>query len=208
MVVIAGHNGAGKSTCYEEYLREALSPYLERHIDPDAIEREIRSDWPDPPLSDEAFSIQAAKEATRRREQYVQDGIAFSMETVLSDPFGDKLRFLKDAVSRGYYVILLAVGLDSAERSQERVLLRVSRRGHNVKPEKIQERYPRVLRNFSRAVGLVSAALIVDNSVDNPDEAGGAYFAFARFTEGKLQETAEPIPSWWLDNFHRTDGPG
>ena len=204
LVVIAGHNGAGKSTCYREYLRDALAPYLDIHIDPDALEKEIRSDWVDAPLSDEEFSIRAAREATRQRLQHIEDGIAFSMETVLSDPIGDKLGFMAEAVSRGYYVVLLAVGLDSAEKSQKRVDLRVARHGHAVKPEKIVERYPRVSRNLARAVGLVSAALVVDNSTDNFDDDGGAYFPFAHFVGGKLRGTMEPMPSWWTANFPPT----
>lgn len=201
LVVIAGHNGAGKSTCYKEYLRDVLDGYLSFHIDPDAIEREIRADWTDPQLTDDEFSLRAAKEATRRRLAYVEDGVSFSLETVLSDPVGDKLNFMSEAVAHGYYVVLLAVGLDSADKSRERVQLRVDRGGHPVKPERILARYPRVLRNFAKAVGLVSAALVVDNSTDVFEDEGGAYNAFAHFVDGQLVEDAPPIPSWWSENY-------
>lgn len=201
LVVIAGHNGAGKSTCYKEYLRDDLDGYLSYHIDPDAIEREIRTEWPGPQLTDDEFSLRAAQEATRRRLNYVKDGVSFSLETVLSDPFGDKLGFMTEAVACGYFVVLLAVGLDSADKSQERVLRRVALGGHNVKPEKIQERYPRVLRNFARAVGLVSAALVVDNSEDAIEDQIGSYFAFAHFDDGKLVADAPLIPRWWSENY-------
>ena len=197
LLVIAGHNGAGKSTCYRKYLREALEPHLENHIDPDAIERKVRAEWSGDLLSDDDFSLMAREEAKRLRSMYLENGIAFSMETVLSDPVGDKVRFLQEAVHRGFFVVLLAVGLDSPEKSRERVALRVSRGGHNVLPEKIVGRYPRVVRNLKHAVGLVSLALVVDNSDDNLDEDGDAYFAFSLFANGQPVETAENIPHWW-----------
>ncbi len=196
LVVIAGHNGAGKSTCYAEYLRDALDPYLGYHIDPDAIEREIRACRFCPSPSDADFARWAAMEANRRRLQYVEDRVSFSMETVLSDPVGDKLRFMEDAIDHGYYVVLLAVGLDSPAKSQARVQRRVTQGGHNVDPQKIFDRYPRVLNNVEKAVDIVSAALVIDNSEDVLD-GGGAYFAFAHFIDGKLIKKASQIPSWW-----------
>lgn len=175
-----------------------MEPYLKNHIDPDAIERKVRAEWRGDLLSDDDFSLMAREEAKRLRSMYLENGIAFSMETVLSDPVGDKVRFLQEAVRRGFFVVLLAVGLKSPEKSQDRVALRVSRGGHNVKPEKIVSRYPRVVRNLKQAVWLVSLALVVDNSDDNLDEDGDAYFAFVLFANGRLVEKAEIIPPWWL----------
>ena len=37
------------------------------------------------------------------------------METVFSDPRGAKLDFLKDCQSQGYVVVLIFIGLDSAD---------------------------------------------------------------------------------------------
>lgn len=128
---------------------------------------------------------------------YLDNEIAFSFETVFSDPAGDKLNFLAEAVSRGYFVVLLAVGLDSPEKSKERVALRVSRNGHNVPPQKIIERYPRVLSNIVKGVSLASIALVVDNSEDNIIEDGDAYFAIALFADGELLEAVEDAPEWW-----------
>ena len=91
-------------------------------------------------MSDDNFSLLAQEEALGLRSMYLENGIAFSMETVLSDPVGEKVRFLQEAVRRGFFVVLLAVGLESPEKSQERAGLRVSRGGHNVKSEKIVSR--------------------------------------------------------------------
>jgi predicted ABC-type ATPase len=205
LLVIAGHNGAGKSTCYREYLRDVMAPFIQEHIDPDAIEREIRAEWTEAPLSDDDFSLLASKEAERLRRLYLNSATAFSMETVFSDPVGDKLGFLQEAIRRGYFVVLLAVGLDSPEKSKLRVALRVSRGGHNVKPERSEARYPRVLKNLSRAVELVSLALVVDNSQDNLEDGCGAYFAFAHFANGECIEMESDIPPWWRAAFPPID---
>lgn len=197
-MVIAGHNGAGKSTCYRKYLCGTLGEHIQEHIDPDEVEREIRADLAGTPLSDKGFSRLAQVEAEKLRKMYLENGISFSMETVFSDPVGNKLHFLEEAVSRGYFVVLLGVGLDSPEKSQARVALRVSRGGHGVPPEKIIGRYPRVSRNLSKGVLVASLALVVDNSEDEfEEEDGDAYYAIALFSGGELLDSVADIPDWW-----------
>lgn len=44
LVVIAGHNGAGKTTIYIERLATALAGELNEHINPDEVERAITID--------------------------------------------------------------------------------------------------------------------------------------------------------------------
>lgn len=44
LVVIAGHNGAGKTTIYEERIAGALGADLATHIDPDEVEQAITLD--------------------------------------------------------------------------------------------------------------------------------------------------------------------
>ena len=194
--MIAGHNGAGKSTCYRVYLREAFEGKLDDHIDPDAIERTIRAEWEGEPLSDKEFSQEAQKEATRLRWMYLDNGANFSLETVFSDPVGDKVAFLAEARRRGYFVVLLAVGLESAEKSCERVALRVARGGHNVPRNDVLSRYPRVLKNFAAGVRVASLALVVDNSDDNIEGEAGAYYAIALFAEGELLQSVTDMPAW------------
>lgn len=160
LFVIAGHNGAGKSTCYRKYLREKIAPLIGNHIDPDAVEREIRADLQGESLSDDEFSRLAQDEANRLRRLLLDNEVSFSFETVFSDEIGDKVRFMADASSRGYVVALLAVGLDSPEKSKARVALRVQRGGHNVPADRLESRYQRVLNNFAQGVQVASVALV------------------------------------------------
>lgn len=195
--MIAGHNGAGKTTCYRKYLSEALSPWIEYHVDPDAVEREIRADLSGEPLTDDEFSRMAQGEADRLRRGYLDSEVSFSFETVFSDEKGDKAGFMAEARRRGYVVVLLAVGLNSPEKSQARVARRVAKGGHNVPADRIESRYPRVLHNFALGAKVASVALLVDNSTDSPDADGDSYQAFALFEDGELVSVEDPAPIWW-----------
>lgn len=196
-MVIAGHNGAGKTTCYSNHLRKALLPHIKYHVDPDAIEQEIREELAGQSLSSDDFSKLAQAEADLRRNMYLDTEKSFSFETVLSDPYGDKVRFLDEARRRGYVVAMLAVGLDSPQKSAERVARRVARGGHDVPIDRIRGRYPRVLENIAQGVKVVNLALLVDNSEDNVTDDAGAYSAFALFANGSVVAIESDPPSWW-----------
>ncbi|OIR02183.1 zeta toxin [mine drainage metagenome] len=199
MLVIAGHNGAGKSTCYRVHYSDLLRPHIQEHIDPDAIEGEIRAAYEGQThnLTIKDFSILAQKESNQLRLQYFENKIPFSFETVLSDEIGDKVGFMKKAVDSGYFVALIAVGLSSPCKSRCRVDLRVERGGHDVPTSKIFERYPRVIDNFRNAVGVVSLAIVVDNSDENQDDENGCYRPLSLHVGGKIVGTADYIPAWW-----------
>jgi predicted ABC-type ATPase len=113
------------------------------------------------------------------------------METVFSDPQGAKLEFLKECQSNGYTVILVFIGLASAELSLGRVIQRVERGGHDVPDAKIETRFPRTFDNLRQALTFVDEALLFDNSSsDQP-------FRFvAAFKAGRRQRRQGFAPAW------------
>lgn len=182
-MVIAGHNGAGKTTCYNSYIKPHLSSLLEEHINPDEVEKEIRVDLGPGAMTDIEFSGAAQREAESRRNSLLAGGSNFSFETVGSHE--GKVAFIRQARDAGYVVALLFVMLDSPEKSRDRVALRVRRGGHDVPTEKIFSRYPRVLDNMRVAVREATVALVVDNSLDgNPD--WPTYRPVELYIEGQL----------------------
>jgi len=193
LVVIAGHNGAGKTTCYERHLKAVVGGILEEHINPDEVEKDLRAVPGLGALSDQAFSRMAQEEATRRRHSLLDGGSSFSFETVGSHE--EKVAFIRKARDAGYMVALLFVGLESPEKSQERVALRVRRGGHNVAPDKIFSRYPRVLANMRDAVREATVALVVDNSQDG-DPVNPNYLAVALFVGGEKVSAIGNPPDW------------
>jgi predicted ABC-type ATPase len=149
IVAIAGPNGAGKSTFHEAFLKPAAL----RFINADVLAGELPLD----PYAAAQEPISCGRELVARRESFV-------FETVLSDPVGAKIEFLREAAADGYAVVMCFIGLESAAASDQRVAMRVSQGGHDVPPEKIAARYPRTLSNLRRAIAALPAVLIYDNS--------------------------------------------
>lgn len=197
LVVIAGHNGAGKTTIYNERLADNLASELEEHINPDELERAITRDLGTDSHTKEEFEDLAAKEGTRLRLQYLARQTSFSFETVFSDPVQEKVRFLAEARRRGYLVVLFAIGLDSIEKSKARVAIRHANGGHNVSPEKLESRYERVLVNFAHGAHAASLAIFFDNSENRSENDLDTYWDIAFFENGELVIKDESPPAWW-----------
>jgi len=175
-VVLAGPNGAGKTTFYKTYLR----PSALRFVNADEIARDLRAD-----------AYAAAKIADAIRRELLAQRESFIFETVFSDPVGDKLAFLKEAEQSGYTVVLFFVGIGAASDSDKRVAMRVLKGGHDVPAEKIQERYPRVMRNLQRALTELSNVLVYDNS-----DLRDPYRLVAKREDGRGVELYGPTPEW------------
>mgnify|MGYP003385580529 CR=1 FL=1 len=141
----------------------------------------------------------AAVEATRLRLRYLEQDMSFSFETVFSDPVMEKARFMEEARQRGYLVVLLAVGLESIEKSKERVAIRHAKGGHNIREDKLEQRYGRVLRNFALGASAASLAIFLDNSEDREEDAADTYWDIAFFEDGNLVCKVESPPAWWLE---------
>ncbi len=185
LIVLAGPNGAGKSTFFDQFLASLGVPYVNADLIARVI-REARPDTPPPEVDRQAF-----RQAEELRRALVEARVSFCTETVFSDPVGAKLGFIKDARARGFTVVLVFIGLESAELSIARVMQRVREGGHDVPDAKLRARYPRSLANLRAAIPLVDAAFVFDNSsYDAP------YRAVAVYEDGRLLTRQAPVPAW------------
>lgn len=176
VVAIAGPNGAGKSTFYEAHLRASGL----RFVNADVLAKE---------LGLEAYP--AAQLAAVLRRELISRKESFVFETVLSDPAGEKVAFLKETANAGYRVVLCFIGIPNAGVSEQRVAMRVSQGGHDVPTEKLIARFPRTLRNLQRAVRELPCVLVFDNAnLRDP------YRHVATFTEGRRVFVRRPVPRW------------
>lgn len=176
IVAVTGPNGAGKSTFYESHLKPAGL----RFINADVIAGE---------LDMEPYA--AARVAGALRQELMKQGESFVFETVFSDPVGDKLSFLKDAMAQGYTVALCFIGISGPEVSEERVTMRVSQGGHDVPADKLVSRYPRTLANLKSAIRDLPHVMIFDNyDLKRP------YRKVAVFEQGKPIHLEKPVPEW------------
>lgn len=159
LCVVAGPNGSGKTSTTEKLLSNewtADSVY----INPDNIAQETYGDW----NSQEAI-LNAAKEATRLRYEYLQKGVNFVFETVFSSQ--EKLDFLKKAHNEGFFIRFFYVCTESPEINVLRVAQRYLNGGHEVPMSKIFSRYYKSLTLASQAIQFVDRAYVYDNSRDN-----------------------------------------
>lgn len=179
LVALAGPNGAGKSTFFEAHF---LSLGL-RFINADVVANEL-----------EIGAYEAAEAAEQLRREMVARRESFVFETVLSDPRGAKVDFLREAAETGYDVLLCFIGVDSAAISRERVAVRVLQGGHGVPKEKLVSRYPRTLQNLAYALKVLPRVLIYDNS----ERIRARRFRFvAEYKNGVQVRASTELPIWF-----------
>lgn len=136
------------------------------------------------------------------RIQCLERGDKFSFETVFSHP--SKVDWMKRATENGYKVYLYFVSTESPEINKARVQNRVLKGGHNVPPEKIEERYFRSLDLLHDACQFAYQAYFFDTSKDSAE---GGYELFAHFkrVDGKAHwdeiENPETVPNWFIQYF-------
>ena len=176
LIALAGSNGAGKSTFYKTYLQQLGLQF----INADAIAKELNLD-----------AYAAAKVATSLREELVRQRESFIFETVFSDPAGDKLAFFQDAAAIGFTVVLFFIGISSPNISNERVVFRRLKGGHDVPTDKLITRFPRTLENLRRSIRELPFVLIYDN-----DDLNDPYRQVAVFEAGHAVELADDLPVW------------
>jgi predicted ABC-type ATPase len=176
VVALAGPNGAGKTTFYHAHLRAAGL----RLVNADVLARELKMD-----------PYAAARVAGTIREELIRQRESFVLETVFSDPVGDKLGFLRTAAEAGYTVLLCFIGIAGPEVSEERVAMRVLQGGHDVPQEKLTARYPRILENLRRAMREAPHVWVFYN-----DDLRRSFRLVAVCEGGKVVRVEKPVPRW------------
>ena len=177
--VLAGGNGAGKSTFYRLFLK----PRGIKLINADLIAREIDPENP------EKAGYRAAHLAVRIMEDMLEQGLSFCCETVFSHP--SKVDLTARAKALGYEIILVFVHLETPALHEARVSQRVAEGGHSVPSEKIYTRLPRTLQNIAAVLPLADEARILDNSSrKNP------FRQIAVIKQGKFKALVSPLPEW------------
>lgn len=177
--LLAGGNGAGKSTFYQLFLQATGMPF----VNADVLARHL---YPDDP---EAHSYEAAKVAEGLREQLLLTGRSFCFETVFSHP--SKVDFVAQAKALGYEVVLVAIHLESVDLNQARVAQRVGEGGHAVPPEKVANRIPRTLQHLKTAILLCDEVRVLDNSSsDDP------FIQVLTIKDGVVRQQLSALPSW------------
>ena len=178
-IILAGHNGSGKSTMWRRTLAGKLQIPLvnadrmmlsilpeadgEGHLVLWAARfRDTNPDW-----------MRVAQQGVQAFVGHAMGaGVPFAMETVFSywerqadGTIASKIGLIRDMQTAGYFVLLLFVGLTSDDLSVLRVLTRVMEGGHGIDEATLRKRFPKTQKAISEAVKVADASVLVDNSM-------------------------------------------
>lgn len=161
--VMAGVNGAGKSSIGGEHIREQGFSYF----NPDEAAQRIRTQTN---CSLEEANAQAWDEGKQRLERAIAAREGFTFETTLG---GNTMpRLLREAADAGMDVVVWFVGLSTPEQHIARVRARVEAGGHDIPEEKIRERWDGARRNLIVLMPFLSELKVFDNSAEADAETG------------------------------------
>ncbi|SER18016.1 Predicted ABC-type ATPase [Nitrosomonas sp. Nm51] len=177
--LLAGGNGAGKTTFYRLQLESFGIPF----VNADILAKQLHPDQP------EQHSYEAAKITETIRLHLLQDGRTFCFETVFSHP--SKIDFVANAKAMEYEIALVFIHLGQLQLNFARIAQRMSEGGHTVPDDKVKARIPRVLQLVKQVLPLCDHVSILDNSrADSPFQQIGA------IRNGCLELNQVSIPGW------------
>ena len=159
LYIIAGCNGAGKTTASFNILPEILN--CQEFVNADEIARGLS------PFNTDSVAIKAGKLMLKRVEELMNEGQDFAFETTLSTR--SYVSKVKRAQQMGYRVTLLFYWLDSIELAKRRVEIRVEEGGHDIPVEVIERRYLKGIQNlFNLYLPICDYTMVFDNSKYDP----------------------------------------
>ena len=155
LYIIAGCNGAGKTTASFTILPEILG--CKEFINADEIAKGLS------PFQPESVAVQAGRIMLARMDELLQKGETFAFETTLATKsYKQKIEW---AQANGYEVTLLFFWLRNVTMAKERVAQRVAEGGHSIPSQTIERRYHNGITNlFVIYIDMVDICYIFDNS--------------------------------------------
>ena len=138
LIIIAGSNGAGKSTAAPALLKDAL--HVDNFVNADVIAQGLCAYQP------EKAAIQAGRIMLDRIHTLAEEQVNFAFETTLaSRTFA---MWIPKLQKKGYQFHLIFLWLKNVDLAIVRVSERVKSGGHSVPESTIRRRYTAGLKNF------------------------------------------------------------
>ena len=155
LYIIAGCNGAGKTTASFTILPEILD--CREFVNADEIAKGLS------PFQPEKVAVEAGRIMISRINDLLKDDLSFAFETTLaSKSYKNKIVLAKN---KGYSITLLFFWLQTIELAIDRVATRVLEGGHDIPKNVIERRYINGIKNlFSIYLPIVDEVMIFDNS--------------------------------------------
>ena len=155
LLVLAGVNGAGKSSIGGHLLRRAGLAWF----NPDACTRALVSAG----LPLEQANLRAWQHGVALVRQAVAQGHSHAFETTLG---GTTIARLLAGASRTHDLLVWYCGLASAEQHIARVAARVAASGHDIPTTRIRERWAKAPLNLIELMPHLAELKVYDNSLE------------------------------------------
>lgn len=185
-IIVAGGNGAGKSTFINNKLLLKFKETNITYINADDWQKQTFGEFDN---STDTQAKQAQIWAESERRKHLEQGKSFIAETVFSHL--SKIELIKEAKAYGFYVILYHISLDNADLALERIYTRVLLGGHDVDAEKVKNRYQRIKDIIAEAIKYTDDTYVYDNSVMYRPHAKILFIK-----QGNIIEIYQQLPDW------------
>ncbi|HNM84859.1 MAG TPA: zeta toxin family protein [Mycobacterium sp.] len=166
LYVLAGVNGAGKSSIGGAMIRSAGGEYY----NPDEAARRLMQ--VNPGLDQTAANAAAWQQGRRLLERAIVERLDFAFETTLGG--GTMTRLIGAAAAAGFEVRMFYVGLASPELHLARVRERAAAGGHDISEDDIRRRWRHSRMNLIKLMPDLKELRAYDNSADGDPKAGDA----------------------------------
>jgi predicted ABC-type ATPase len=192
LTILAGVNGAGKSSVGGQALRDSGAAYF----NPDEHARLLRAKQPT--LPQEKANARSWAYGKSKLEEAIATEADFTFESTLGGKTITNL--LIQAAQKTHQVDIWFVGLDSVERHLNRVAQRVAKGGHPIPETDIRKRWIGSHENIIRLIPFVTTLRVFDNSAEV--RVGGAPVPtlLLSIEEGELTypgpDELRDVPTW------------
>lgn len=190
IAVLAGTNGAGKSSIGGAQLETVRAPFY----NPDIAARELT-------VANRGMTLDEANAAAwgigkQRLEFAIETRANFNFETTLGG--ATIARLLVKAHANALRVRVWYCGLRDVELHIARVRARVVRGGHDIPERKIRERYDASRNNLCSILPSLNELMLYDNSEDADPHAGQTPrpVQLLHYRDGKILSLASVMPEW------------
>lgn len=157
--IIAGSNGAGKTTFALEFLPRYV--HCTNFVNPDLIAHGLS------PFNPDAAMIHAGRLVLEQIQTFAKAKLDFAFETTLSGR--TYLPIIKQLRAEGYRIHLFYLWLPDVELALSRIRDRVKLGGHNVQERDVRRRFRRTFDNLRvRYMSVVDHLQFFDNAASIP----------------------------------------
>ena len=155
LYILAGCNGAGKTTASYTFLPEILDCH--EFVNSDEFAKSFS------PFDPSVASVTASRYMLKRIEYLMAQGTDFSVETTLATR--SLVNIINEAHARGYLVTILYLWVQAPEIALQRVRDRVATGGHHIPEDVLRRRYIAGLKYlFEIYMPICDRWMIADNT--------------------------------------------